>query len=160
MPPPGYRSAASRSTPTQPLVVESPAPISNTWVSGQQSIGSTVSADTDASSTSASAAVAAAADVSALTVEDGASQPVRRRLLADENSPPDGPTDDPEGAAAATASSSPIQKIGATDEDGDIPLSPQDAEEARIDAELAEVRPLPALSTVPCRRLLAGARRF
>ena len=94
MPPPGYRSAAGRATPTQPLVVQE----------GLQEDG----------------------------VEDASavSQPVRRRLLAEENhSPPDGPTDSPhDGDSPAVA-----QRIG-TDE------SLQDSEASRLETQLVEAR--------------------
>ena len=94
MPPPGYRSAAGRATPTQPLVVQA----------GLQEDG----------------------------VEDASavSQPVRRRLLAEENhSPPDGPTDSPhDGDSPAVA-----QRIG-TDE------SLQDSEASRLETQLVEAR--------------------
>ena len=141
MPPPGYRSAASRSTPTQPLVAEpSPGPTSNTWVASpeQQTIGTTVSADTSGAS---------AGDVSAATVDEEAQLPVRRRLLAEDNhSPPDGPTDSPpdgaapgdEISASSPAAASPVamtQTIGATDEPTE-----QDTEEARLEAQLVNAR--------------------
>lgn len=120
MPPPGYRSAASRSTPTQPLVEvgkqyeeDGAASRSNTWVDADGSVDG----------------------------EGSELQPVRRRLLGEENhSPPDGPTDSPHdgeapagGKAAPMPSPDVIQRIGATD-------SPHDSEEARLDAHLAAAR--------------------
>eukprot|EP01043_Picozoa_sp_COSAG02_P043367 COSAG02_NODE_3770_length_6258_cov_2588.033447_4_plen_791_part_00 len=128
MPPPGYRSAASRATPTQPLVVEEEEEEargrgeeggvglrSNTWVGAEGGVGGE---------------------------GGGGVQPVRRRLLGEEShSPPDGPTDSPhdgeasaaDGKAAPTPSPAVVQRIGATD-------SPHDSEEARLDAQLAAAR--------------------
>ena len=109
MPPPGYRAATSRQTPTEKLVVDSPAPQQGGWVGDPEPAAPELDA----------------AELSVLSADDAPAN-VRRQLLgAEGDSPPDGPTDSPTDSPPNPTSRTPTA---------------DDAEEARLDAQLKQAR--------------------